>query len=169
MTWDIDTGAVGSILEFVPMRKEDRRRKDAHMQMMVNLARMVWVVNGIRGRYITASSVFTARDRAVEAFVRLRQVTSEELEILEGVIVRPDYRLVSEKRCYELVMAMELYGSEPQIIRGADVIDDTLCISTEHFYIQFPIQTTDTEKSEMERFRTLTANIDPLQGDADAP
>ena len=169
MDWDIDTGEIGSILEFECMRQEDKRRKDAHMRMMVNLARMIWVVKGIGGRYITASSVFAARDRAVEAYVRLRQVTSEELEILEGVIIRPDYRLVPEKRCYELVMTMELYGSEPQVIRSADIIDDTLCISTEHFYIQFSIQTTDTEKSEMERFKTLTANIDPLQGDADGP
>lgn len=147
------------------MRAEDRYvKKDAHRQWMQNIARLVWVTDSITDRRIVAGTMFEARDLAVECYVRLRNITGNGLEVMDGVYATPDYEMDAENRCYVMVMKLSLYGSSPQRIRSVAMTEDALCISTERFYIQFPIQLTETEKDDLDRFRKLVADRDPLRG-----
>lgn len=141
--------------------------KDPHFRWMLSIARLEWVVRATRDRSIIAGNIFDARERAVEAFVHLRQVTKDRMDLLEDVYAEPDYELMRDRRAYRLVLKLTMYGCEPQVITDVAVSRDLLIISTERFQVMFPIQMTDVEEQEMRRFRDLTENIDPLSGEFD--
>ena len=162
--WDVDTGSVRELTEARSMLS-GRGRIDTHREFVMNMARLAWVSEKIKGRVITAGNMFEARDRAVEAYVRMKRITTDRLELVEGVAVIPDYEMIKRKSGYRLVFRLELWGSEPQTIESVVVTDDSLCFSTEKCFIQFPIQLTEQERSEMASFREMTRDMDPLAND----
>lgn len=142
---------------------------DPHAAWMRNIARMMWVFNGIYNRNISGGDYNSARDMAVKAFVRLRQVMGEKLEISPKVYVTPDYASYRDTRTFRLYLNVCVDESNENRVTGITLTDTTVELRTDMFNIVIPIQMTADEVAEMERFRELTAKVDPLSGAQDAP
>ena len=145
--------------DIMPRKKVE---EDPHAVWMQNVGKLVWIAQKLMGRNITAGTNKAARDRAVEAYVRLSHITKGEMVILPNVKVGQDYAIYKDKFTYQVFLTISLYGSEPIRITTAGINEDTLYISTEHFYITFPITMTEAEKGDLQRFLELSQNIDPL-------
>lgn len=135
---------------------------DPHGAWMQNIGKLLWIASKIQGRNITAGTNKAARDRAVEAYVRLTRIMGGDMMILPNVSIGADYSLYKDKFTYQVYLTITIFGSEPLRIMTSGINGDTLYISTEHFYITFPITMTDAERDDLERFLSLSNSIDPL-------
>ena len=165
--FDDATGVLYDLLEREGMahRYVDR---DPRQTWVANIAKVRWVVDGVRGRRITSGNMLQARDLAVEAYVRMCHVF-EEVEVVQGVTITPTYSLDKDARCYILGTLISIYGSETTPVRSFMIDRDFITVTTDTFVIMFPVAFTDTEWRELEQFREVMGGVDPIGDGSDAP
>lgn len=165
--FDDATGILYDLLEREGMahRYVDR---DPRQTWVANIAKVRWVVDGVRGRRITSGNMLQARDLAVEAYVRMCHVF-EEVEVVPGVTIAPTYTLDKGSRCYTLGTQMTMYGSDPVDVRTFTIESDCIMVGTDAFIMTFPIAFTDTEWRELEQFGEVMDGVDPIGDGSDAP
>ena len=158
--WNLDRGVREILWEDIMPRK--KVEVDPHAVWMQNIGKLIWISQKLMGRNITAGTNKAARDRAVEAYVRIGHLTKGDMYIMPDVKINTDYSLYKDKFTYQVFLTISMYNSDPIRIITAGINEDTLYISTEHFYITFPITMTEAEKEDLQRFLELSQDIDPL-------
>ena len=141
--------------------------RDPRQTWVANIAKVRWVVDGVRGRRITSGNMLQARDLAVEAYVRMCHVF-EEVEVVAGVTVSPTYTLDKDARCYTLGTLISIYGSETVPVKGFTIAKDFITVTTDTFVIMFPVAFTEAEWRELEQFERVTEGVDPIGDGSDA-
>lgn len=154
------------------LEREDMGRRyvdrDPRQTWVANIAKVEWMVNGVRGRRITSGSMLQSRDLAVEAYVRMCHVF-EEVEVVAGVTITPTYSLDKDARCYVLGTLISMFGSETVPVKDFVINRDCITVTAETFVIIFPVAFTEAEWRELEQFRSVTEAMDPIGSGSDAP
>lgn len=165
---DDATGDCYDLLERADMVHHRYVDRDPRQTWVANIAKVEWLVNGVRGRRITSGSMLQARDLAVEAYVRMCHVF-EEVEVVQGVTITPTYSLDKDARCYVLGTLISMFGSETVPVRDFTINRDIITVKADTFVIMFPVAFTEAEWRELEQFRSVTEGMDPIGSGSDAP
>lgn len=149
-------------------KKTMMNEKGSRAMCLRNVNRLLWVSKNIKDRRIVGGDGQQARELAVQAFVRLRRVTGEFMELAPEVFVSPDYRMAENYHSYRLFMNLVIHDSQPMEVKDVELTGDTLILRLRNFTIELPMAMNLTEKETFDRFAWMVENIDPLTPDGEA-